>query len=235
MFNTEPSAKILAVDDNPEILDILKILLTSQGYTVELASNGTEALEKLTDDTDLVILDIMMPGPSGLKTCEEIRKTSNVPVLFLTAKTQDSDKSLGLLIGGDDYLAKPFSHAELSARVKALLRRYQVYKGKETVDTGDYLVFDTIRINRSSNEVFLNDQELNLSETEYQLLKLMASYPKKIFSAQNLYESIWNEPYFYSSNNTVMVHIHKLRNKLESNPQNPKHILTVWGKGYRFE
>ena len=231
----EYAAKILAVDDNTEILDILDILLSSQGYLVETAENGADALKKLDADTDLVILDIMMPGMSGLKTCEEIRKHSNVPVLFLTAKTQDSDKSLGLLIGADDYLAKPFSHAELTARVRALLRRYQIYKGKEASHTEEYLVSGIIKINRERNEVFLGEEELNLSETEYQLLKLMASYPKKIFSAQNLYESIWNEPYFYTSNNTVMVHIHKLRTKLEEDPQNPRHILTVWGKGYRFE
>lgn len=226
---------ILVVDDNPEIREVLRILLGSEGYNVIEAENGSDALKILSESVDLIILDIMMPGISGLKTCEEIRRTSNVPILFLTAKTQDSDKSLGLLIGGDDYLAKPFSHAELTARVKALLRRYQIYKGKDAVVGDSYFVLSDIKVNKEFNEVLRGEEEINLSEIEYQLLRLMVSHKRKIFSAQMLYEHVWKEPFFYSSSGTVMVHIRKLRVKLEEDPQNPRHILTVWGKGYKVE
>lgn len=226
---------ILIVDDHPEIREILRVLLKSEGYHVIEAENGIEALELLNQSIDLVILDIMMPGISGLKTCEKIREDFNVPILFLTAKTQDSDKSMGLLMGGDDYLAKPFSHSELTARVKALLRRYHVYKGKDTARQDSYICIDNMKINKDFNEVFLDGEEINLTEIEYQIFRLMARNPRRIFSAQKLYETVWNEPYFYSSNGTVMVHIRKLRLKLENDPQNPKHIVTVWGKGYRIE
>lgn len=227
-------AKILIVDDNPEIREVLGILLGSEGYLVAEAENGNQALELLSEDTDLVILDVMMPGLTGLKTCEKIREKSNVPILFLTAKTQDADKSIGLLVGGDDYLAKPFSHSELTARVKALLRRYQVYRGKPAEEQDDVITLGELEINRKFNEVKKNGKELNLTEIEYQILLLMASYKGKIFSTQMLYESVWKEPYFYTSNSTVMVHIRKLRTKLEDDPQNPKHVVTVWGKGYRI-
>ena len=228
--------KILIVDDNPEILDVLRILLSGDGYEVILADNGEKALSLLDDSFDLVILDIMMKGISGIKTCEKLRERSNVPVLFLTAKTMEEDKSLGLLVGGDDYLAKPFSHQELLARVKALLRRYRVYKGKngDTEEKDESISIGDLRISKTVNTVYREEEELNLSQTEYKILLLMTSYPGKIFSAQNLYESIWEEPYFYTSNSTIMVHIHKLRSKLEDDPQKPKRILTVWGKGYRF-
>lgn len=228
-------ATILIVDDNPEIRDVLRILLGSEGYLIREAANGMEALSKVDSQVDLVILDIMMPGITGLKTCQKIREASNVPILFLTARTQDTDKSLGLLIGGDDYLAKPFSHAELTARVKALLRRYQVYKGKETDTQQSYYTVSEFRVNKEYNEVFLQEQEVNLSEIEYKILRLMISHPRQIHSAQVLYENVWDEPFLYSSSATVMVHIRKLRVKLEADPQNPKHIVTIWGKGYRFE
>lgn len=227
--------KILVVDDNPEIREVLRILLGSEGYEVTEAENGAQALEMLEEGMDLVILDVMMPGISGLKTCEKIREKSNVPILFLTAKTQDADKSMGLLVGGDDYLAKPFSHSELTARVKALLRRYQIYRGKPAEKQEDCICIGDLEIHRSFNEVKKADQELNLTEIEYQILLLMASNRGKIFSAQKLYETVWNEPYYYTSNGTVMVHIRKLRMKLEDDPQSPRYVVTVWGKGYRVE
>ncbi len=142
--------------------------------------------------------------------------------------------SLGLRVGADDYLPKPFSHAQLTARVKSLLRRYRVYQGKSEPEEDEWLVRGPLRINRTYNEVEKNGQPIDLPELEYQMLLLMASHAGRIFSAQNLYESVWNEPYLYSSNGTVMVHIRKLRVKLEDDPQNPKLIQTVWGKGYRF-
>lgn len=185
-----------------------------------------------------MILDVMMPGISGIKTCEEIRKISNVPVLFLTAKGQESDKLLGLMAGGDDYLVKPFSYAELLARVKALIRRCRVYDRafdqKKYHCSDKWLNLSSLRINTGINEVYLNGKEIELTEMEYKLLLLFMKNPGKIFSVQNLYESLWEAPFYYTCGNTVMVHIRRLRKKIEEDPQKPKHIKTEWGKGYRF-
>lgn len=229
---------ILIVEDDADIREGIRILLESEAYDVTEAENGVQGLELLREDTDLVILDIMMPGISGLKTCEEIRKKSVVPILFLTAKAQESDKLIGLMAGGDDYLGKPFSYAELLGRVKALVRRYQVYRGKEgfggqqedrTIDLAN------IRINLDFNEVYVDGKEVELSTLEYRILLLMMQHPQKIFSAQNLYEAVWEEPYFYDCSGTVMVHISRLRNKIEKDAKKPRRITTIWGKGYRFE
>ena len=229
--------KILIVEDDADIREGVRILLEGEGYSVSEAENGRKGLELLEEEPDLVILDVMMPGMSGLKTCEEIRKISYVPVLFLTAKSQESDKLIGLMAGGDDYLVKPFSYSELLGRVKALIRRWKIYRGKEETEQEqmpEYIELAGIRINEGFNEVLVNGENVEFSEIEYNILLLMMKYPGKIFSAQNLYESVWNEPYFYNCNSTVMVHIRRLRVKIEEDPKNPKLILTVWGKGYRF-
>ena len=229
--------KILIIEDDEDIREGIRILLESEQYVVTEAGNGRSGLELIDDDVSLVILDIMMPGISGLKTCEEIRKQSNVPIMFLTAKVQESDKLIGLMAGGDDYLPKPFSYSELLGRVKSLIRRYTVYKGRSPVQGEDdyYLEKGGIRINYNFNEVYVEGRETELSNIEYQILLLMMKHSGKIFSAQNLYESVWEEPFFYSCSSTVMVHIRKLRTKIESDPNNPKYIKTLWGKGYRFE
>ena len=226
--------KILIIEDDVDIREGVRILLESEGYIVKEAADGRKGLDILDENTDLVILDIMMPGISGLRTCEEIRKESNVPVLFLTAKAQESDKLIGLMAGGDDYLPKPFSYAELLGRVKALLRRYKVYQGKNESKEEQYLESAGVRIHEHFNEVYVDGNEKELTDIEYHILLLMMQHPGKIFSAQNLYESVWNEPYFYSCNGTIMVHIRKLRVKIEPDPKTPKYIKTVWGKGYRF-
>lgn len=227
--------RILMIEDDEDIREGVRILLEGEGYEVLEAKNGGEGLQLLAEGPDLVILDIMMPGMSGLKTCEEIRKISYVPVLFLTAKAQESDKLIGFMAGGDDYLPKPFSYSELLGRVKALIRRWKTYRGKEPDRKKDtYLEQAGIRLNEMFNEVFVRGGSTELSEIEYQILKLMMQHPGKIFSAQNLYESVWDEPYFYNCNGTVMVHIRKLRVKIEEDPKNPQRIQTVWGKGYRF-
>lgn len=229
---------VLIIEDDADIREGIRILLESENYAVAEASNGRAGLDLLTPTIDLVILDIMMPGMSGLRTCEEIRKFSNVPVLFLTAKSQESDKLIGLMAGGDDYLTKPFSYAELLGRVKALIRRYNTYKGK-TLPSSDpddgYLSAGEIRIHSIFNEVYVKNEKTELSDIEYHILLLMMQHPQKIFSAQNIYESVWNEPYFYSCSSTVMVHIRKLRVKIEEDPKYPKYIRTVWGKGYKFD
>ncbi len=227
---------ILVVDDDMDIREGIRILLRGENYAILEAGSGQEALERLCESVDLVILDIMMPGMSGLRVCEEIRKTSAVPILFLTAKAQESDKLVGLTAGGDDYLTKPFSYAELIARVKALLRRYCVYRGKAQ-ETGEdkFLALRGIRLNLDYNQVWVREKEVELTEIEYQILRLLMRTPQRIFSIQSIYETVWDEPYFYISNGTVMVHIRKLRVKIEENPQEPQYIKTVWGKGYRFE
>lgn len=228
---------ILLIEDDADIREGVRILLESEGYAVMEAENGIQGLGMLSRQTGLVILDVMMPGLSGIRTCEEIRKKSYVPVLFLTAKAQESDKLIGLMAGGDDYLPKPFSYSELLGRVKALLRRYYIYRGQEATGLSGrerYIEREGIRLNEEFNEVSVRGRKVDLTETEYHILLLLMQYPGKIFSAQNLYESVWNEPYFYCCNGTIMVHIRKLRVKIEENPHEPRYIQTVWGKGYRF-
>ena len=226
---------ILVVDDAEEIRHVLRVLLESEGVLVTEAASGEEALAKFVPDTDLVILDVMMPGISGYQVCLRLRERWNVPILFLTAKTQDSDLTMGYSSRGDDYLAKPFSYPELMARVKGLLRRYQVYKGKLDSGVDQYAEWRGLRLNCERNEAWMAGRQLNLTEKEYRLLRLLLLHHGKIFSAQNLYESVWEEPYFAPSSNTVMVHIRKLREKVEEDPQNPELIKTVWGKGYRID
>ena len=227
--------KILYADDDSEIREVLRLLLTSEGYQVLEATNGAEVLSLLDDSVDLVILDVMMPGLGGYAVCAEIRKRSAVPVLFLTAKSQDSDKTMGFSVGGDDYLIKPFSYSELISRVKAMLRRYYVYGAKQAEQGGILHCCGNIEIDPSQCLVRQEGEEVVLTDTEYRILLLLASHPKKVFSVQNIYESVWNEPFFYTSNNTVMVHIRNIRRKLGDDPQNCHTIQTVWGKGYRIE
>ena len=229
--------KILIADDNPEIREVLNVLLSSEGYEVIEAKDCQEVINLIDADIDLYILDIMMTVINGYQACIEIRKKSNAPILFLTAKTQESDKTLGFSSGGDDYLSKPFSYNELTTRVKALLRRYYIYQGK--VDkynmTENKIIYNNIVIDPNNETVFLDNKQIELTYIEYQILYLLLSNRKHIYSTQALYEKIWNEPYYYSANNTIMVHIRNLRKKIESDPQNPKIIKTIWGKGYRCD
>lgn len=229
--------RILIADDNAEIREVVNVLLSSEGYEIIEAVDGEDALNK-ADQADLIILDIMMPKMNGYQSCVKIREKSNAPILFLSAKGMDSDKTLGFSSGGDDYLAKPFSYNELTARVKALLRRYYVYKGKENQTLEEVemetLCIDDVTLDLKNEIAYVHDNKIELTEIEYQILFLLMSNKKQIFSAQHLYEKIWDEPY-YSANNTVMVHIRNLRKKIEEDPQNPKYIKTIWGKGYRFE
>ena len=230
--------RILIADDNAEIREILRILLSGEGYDVIEAKDGNEVLRLFDSSIDLIILDIMMPNMNGYQTCLKIRETSNVPILFLTAKGLDSDKTLGFSSGADDYLSKPFSYSELTARVKALLRRFQIYKGKkEEVQTyvDKDLVIDGLTLHYTSQNVEIDGKEIELTDIEFNILNTLMKNPKQIFSAEQLYEKAWNEPYFYSANNTIMVHIRNLRKKIEKDPANPAYIKTIWGKGYRFE
>ena len=253
--------KLLIVDDESRIRTLIAKYAAFEGYAWEEAADGMEAIEKARDGSiGLVILDIMMPGPNGYQTCRKIRELSNAPILFLSARTKESDKTLGFSSGGDDYLAKPFSYNELISRSKALIRRYQVYKGKNesgnqsinsasvnptaepiasTSNASDsrhrILLFHDLEINQTVREVHKNGQLLDLTETEYSMLELLVTNRHQTFSAQRLFESVWQEPYYYGANNTVTVHIRNLRSKVEDNPGNPELIKTVWGKGYRCD
>ena len=236
MEQTTP--QILVVDDNPEIREIIKILLTGEGFWVTEAKNGAHALTELKNNSfDLVILDILMPGMNGYETCRNIRNISNAPILFLSARTTDSDKILGFSSGGDDYLEKPFSYPELIGRTKALIRRYQVYQGKEKQadEPAKLLSYHGLLIDTEHEKVFQNEHPIELTTTEYEMLKLLVSHRRQIFSAQQLYELLWKEPYYYGANNTVMVHIRNLRQKIEKDPKNPVFIKTAWGKGYHCD
>lgn len=229
--------KILVADDDEDIRDVIDILLTSEGYQIFCAKNGIEALELLDQhDFGVIILDIMMPQMNGYQTCLKIREKSMAPILFLSAKSKESDKTLGFSSGGDDYLVKPFSYNELTSRVKALLRRYYVYKNaSQDVHSSTLLKHDGLIVNESNHEVTINDETIELTDIEFQILMLLMRNPGQTFSAQYLYEQVWKEPYYYSANNTVMVHIRNLRKKIERDAQNPKIIKTIWGKGYRFD
>lgn len=248
-MDTGNASRILMVDDNQEIREVVNILLAGEGYVVDEAGNGREALEKIrADDYDLVILDVMMPGMNGYQACMEIRKSKNTPILFLSAKSQVEDKTLGFSSGGDDYLPKPFSYQELLSRVKALIRRYQVYKGKEEegqeeaaeahkeqTDKEKAIVLPRLKIYENQGKVLLEGKEIELTDIEFAMLCLLGKHRGQIFSVQHLYESIWEEDYYYGASNTVMVHIRNLRGKIEEDPHNPKIIKNVWGKGYRCE
>lgn len=242
----KPAAShILVVDDNPEIREVIYLLLGGEGYEVTEAANGEQAIEASAKYAfDLIILDIMMPVMNGYQTCVEIRKNSNAPILFLSAKSQEDDKMLGFSSGGDDYLVKPFSYNELVSRAKALIRRYHVYQGKNMPfreaaskeGTAERIIsYQDIVLNETRREVSRNGQAIELTDTEYALLHLLLTNRKQIFSAEHLYESIWQEEYYYGANNTVMVHMRNLRCKIEKDPKNPTIIKTVWGRGYRCD
>lgn len=236
-------SRILIVDDNREIREVINILLSGEGYEVAEAGDGAKALEKIRQEKyDLIILDVMMPGLNGYQTCMEIRKSTNAPVLFLSARSQVEDKTMGFSSGGDDYLPKPFSYNELVGRVKALMRRYQIYKGKEEApgeETGQttekVIELSGLRIEKNQERVFREGKELELTDIEFSILCLLAEHRGQIFSVQRIYESIWQESYYYGASNTVMVHIRNLRNKIEKDAHNPEIIKNVWGKGYRCE
>ena len=228
----EVPVRILVVDDEPDIRNVLRLLLTSRGYSVEEAANGREALEQVQKNAyDLIILDIMMPEMNGVDACAALREISSAPVLFLTAKDQDADKQEAFHSGGDDYLVKPFSNQELFLRVEALVRRYRVYKGKGEAPT----LISSLEVNRERGTVAKHGEPIDVTKTEFELLMYLIENRGVPVSTRSLYENVWKEKYLPSSANTVMVHILKLRKKLEDDPANPKLIRTIWGKGYQID
>ena len=227
---------ILVVDDEQAITDLIEIHLLSEGYRVRKAASGAEALRIVREEhPDLVILDIMMPGMDGLEVCREIRRERNVPILMLSAKSEDVDKILGLKVGADDYLTKPFNPLELVARVKAQLRRYlSLNPASAAAREAGVITMGGLRIDPLGRSVTKDGREIALTPTEYDILLLLASHPGRVFSSEEIFERVWKERYF-QSNNTVMVHIRRLREKVEDDPSHPTLIKTVWGVGYKIE
>ena len=224
---------VLVVDDEKEIRDAIDIYLRGEGINVIKAGDGFEALEILDkEDIHLVVLDIMMPNLDGMRTCLKIRESRNIPIILLSAKSEDSDKILGLNIGADDYVTKPFNHLELVARVKSQLRRYDYPLNRE--NTQDLIVIKDLTIDTVNKQVSLRGENIKLTATEYKILTLLASHPGRIFSIKEIYERVWEEP-FYKSENTVTVHIRRMREKIEINSKEPEYIKVVWGLGYKID
>ena len=229
------NAKILIVDDESDIRKIVRLLLERRGHTVVEASNGSDAVKLVNEHSpDLIVMDIMMPKMSGIDAVKAIREFSLAPIIFLTARSLDSDKESAYLSGGDDYLEKPFSSAELILKIEALLRRYTVYRGKDeemdilTLPCNVEVDLKTRTLRRGEEEIILRDKE---SEIFFYLLE----HRGEIVETDKIYEDVWGEMAMPSSANNVMVNMLNLRKKLEDNPSNPKIIKTVWGKGYRFD
>ena len=224
---------ILVCDDEKDIVSALKIYLGSEGYTVYAAYNGKEALEVLErEEIHLVLLDLMMPVMDGMSAMIEIRKKSNVPVILLTAKSEDTDKILGLNVGADDYITKPFNPVELLARVRSQLRRYMQLGG--TVAKKERFVIGGIELDDVSKEVTLDGEAAALTRTEYDILKLLMEHPGRVFSPKEIYEAVWKDVSM-GTENTVAVHIRHLREKIEYNPAEPRYLKVVWGRGYKLE
>lgn len=224
--------KILIVDDEILMVKGLKYSLEQDKYKIYVAHDGYEALEKVNkDEYDLVILDLMLPGISGLEVCQKIREKSQVPIIMLTAKGDDMDKILGLEYGADDYMTKPFNILELKARIKAILRRYNAKVSK----IGDHIIqIENFKINTLGRKVSVRGKEINLTAKEFDLLLLLASNPSKVYSREELLEIIWGYEYF-GDLRTVDVHIRRLREKIEEDSSQAKYILTKWGVGYYFK
>ncbi|WIF94164.1 response regulator transcription factor [Caminicella sporogenes] len=227
--------KILLVDDSKEILLLLKENFEREGYKVDTASDGQIAIDLFNKNKyHLVILDISMPKIDGIEVCRKIRTESNIPIILLTAKNEEIDKVIGLKIGADDYVTKPFGMKELLARVDAQLRRYlilndKLYENKNT----KILVFGDLKIDFARYTVYKGDKEINLTAKEFELLKFFATNPNQVFTKEQIFKEVWHDDYL-KDDNTVMVHIRRLRKKIEIDSKNPSYIQTVWGVGYKF-
>lgn len=225
---------ILVVDDEKDIREVIEIYLMNEGFEVITACDGLEALEKLENtNIDLIILDIMMPKLDGIRTCLKIRKEKKVPIIMLSAKGEDSDKILGLNIGADDYVVKPFNPLELVARVKSQIRRNTSFN-EPREENSDEICVDGLVINRATREVFVDDKFVRLTPREFDILTVLSLNLGRVLSTEQIYEKVWDEP-FFNSDNTVAVHIRNIREKIEINPKEPRYIKLVWGIGYKID
>ena len=224
---------ILICDDDKDIVSALKIYLESEGYRTFEAYNGKEALAVLDrEDVHLVLLDVMMPGMDGITALAKLRESSNVPVILLTAKSEDTDKVLGLNVGADDYVTKPFNPVELQARVRSQLRRYLQLGGGAVKE--DVIQIGGIRLDDASKTVTVDGEPVSLTPREYDILKLLMQNPGRVFHPRDLYRKVWNEEPF-GAESTVAVHIRHLREKIEIDPAEPRYLRAVWGQGYKME
>lgn len=223
--------KIMVVDDEPKIVKVIEFALKKEGMEVITAANGPEALElAVAERPDLVVLDIMMPEMDGFETFQRLKAMMDVPVIMLSARSDEIDKVVGLRMGVDDYQTKPFSPTELALRIKAVLRRSGGQKEKDR----DVVSYTDFTIDRSSRLLFVKDKRIELTPKEFDLLWLLASNPNRVFTKGQILDLVWDSTYF-GDENTVMVHIRRLREKIESDPSRPQYIKTVWGTGYKFE
>lgn len=224
---------ILICDDDRDIVSALDIYLTSEGYQTVKAYNGREALKAVEQrEIHLILMDIMMPELDGIRVTAKLREENNVPIILLTAKSEDTDKILGLNIGADDYITKPFNPLEVIARVKSQLRRYTSLGGSEK-STG-LITVGPVSMDDSAKRVTVDGEPVALTPIEYNILKLLISHPGQVFSSAQIYEQVWNDP-AYGSENTVAVHIRHLREKIEIDPADPRWLKVVWGLGYKME
>ncbi|WP_237981498.1 response regulator transcription factor [Bacillus thuringiensis] len=225
---------ILIVDDEKEIRKLIAIYLKNEGYEVLQAGDGEEGLEIVRKrDVHLIVLDIMMPKIDGIHMCMKVREIAEMPIIMLSAKTQDMDKILGLTTGADDYVAKPFNPLELIARIKSQLRRYMKMSGASVQDENVFEIGD-MKINIVTRQVIIANEEVKLTPREFEVLELLARNQGMVLNAEQIYERVWKEQAF-QSDNTVMVHIRKIREKIEAIPRKPRYIKTVWGVGYKIE
>lgn len=225
--------KIMIVDDEKQIIDLIYMYLIREGFQVISAQNGEDALRlSLKENPDLIILDILLPGQDGIEVCTKLRKNTDVPILFLSCKNQDMDKILGLSIGGDDYITKPFSPNVLLARIKAHLRRTHLQS--EHTSNKKILNYSDLKIDLDSRTVFVNDSLVELTTKEFDIITLLAKNPNRVFYTSQIFENIWNTYSLDYDIRTVMVHISNIRKKIEQDPTNPKYIITVRGIGYKF-
>ena len=229
--------RVLVVDDEREIREAIRIYLRGEDIETIMATNGQEAVDLMKQqDIHLILMDVMMPGIDGIVATSLIREFSNVPIIMLTAKSEDADKIMGLSLGADDYITKPFNPMELVARVKSQLRRY-LQLGSQTVTSStnqDILEVNGLRINTATKQVFVDGKEVRLTPTEFKILSLLMRNKGRVFSISDIYENVWDEP-GYNAENTVAVHIRKIREKIEINPRDPRYLKVVWGIGYKIE
>ncbi len=226
--------KILVMDDEREITDLVELYLKNEGYEVIKAYDGEEALRIAeSEDLSLAVLDVMVPGIDGFEVCRRIREKHFYPIILLTARVEDIDKIQGLTIGADDYITKPFNPLELTARVKTQLRRWTRYNGHGTQDT-DSIDIRGLHISKSSHTCTLNGKDLSLTPIEFSILLYLCEHQGSVVSSEQLFEAVWKEKYF-NSNNTVMVHIARIREKMHEPERKPKYVKTVWGIGYTIE
>ncbi|KQL46751.1 response regulator transcription factor [Brevibacillus choshinensis] len=224
---------VLVVDDEREIRDAIEIYLKNEMITVYKAGDGLEALDILSEkDIHLIILDIMMPRMDGITATFKIRQERNIPIIMLSAKSEDTDKILGLNVGADDYVTKPFHPLELVARVKSQLRRYTNLGNYRATD--DEVQVRGLTLNKSTKTVTVDGNDVRLTATEYKILELLMENKGRVFSIEEIYERVWREPYL-NAENTVAVHVRRIREKIEINPKDPKYLKVVWGIGYKIE